>query len=163
VFWSQAQHASKVYQMLDGRQRRLALVPHRPQEPGIAFPRLHERESGIPVTEMTQDQKQELQLVLQTLVEPFRKEDQHRVRQCLQKMGGLDQCTLAFYQDGNLAGEDEWDNWRLTGPAFAWFFRGTPHVHVWVHVASDPTVTVNAKKGAFLDAWHDGVEEKRAA
>ena len=163
VFWPQAQHASKVYQMLNGRQRRLALVAHRPDEPGIGFPGLRGQLPGIPVTEMTRDQKHELQQVLETMIEPFRKEDQHRVMQCLQKMGGLDQCALAFYRDGNLAGPDEWDNWRLTGPAFAWFFRGTPHVHVWVHVATDPAVTLNARKGAFLRASEDVRDQRQTA
>ena len=37
------------------------------------------------------------------------------------------------------------DNWRLEGPAFVWYFRGNPHVHVWVHVADDPSVKVNSR------------------
>lgn len=163
VFWPQAQHAGKVYEMLNGRQRRLALVDHRPDEPGIAFPRLHQCHPGIPVTEMTQDQKLALRHVLQMLIDPFRESDQQRVMQCLQTMGGLDQCTLAFYSDCHIAGQEEWDNWRLTGPAFAWFFRGTPHVHVWVHVATDPSMTPNAKKGVFLHAAKGDLEQKRAA
>jgi hypothetical protein len=112
---------------------------------------------------MTQDQKLELRHVLQMLIDPFRESDQQRVMQCLQTMGGLDQCTLAFYSDSHMAGQQEWDNWRLTGPAFAWFFRGTPHVHVWVHVATDPSLTPNAKKGVFLHAAKDDLEQKRAA
>jgi hypothetical protein len=70
-------------------------------------------------------------------------------------MGGLDPCTLAFYRDHRSAESMELDSWRLTGPAFAWYFRGTPHVHVWVHVASNPSVPLNAKSGAFLDPSHD--------
>lgn len=42
------------------------------------------------------------------------------------------------------AGHDGvWDNWRLEGPSFVWSFRGSPHVHVWVNVASDPSVATN--------------------
>ena len=37
-----------------------------------------------------------------------------------------------------------WDNWRLEGPLFVWHFRGSPHVHVWVNVADDPSVKLNA-------------------
>jgi hypothetical protein len=51
----------------------------------------------------------------------------------------------------------------LTGPAFAWYFRGTPHVHVWVYVASDSTAPLNAKKGAFLQDSHNALERKRPA
>ena len=43
-------------------------------------------------------------------------------------------------------GEDKvWDNWRLEGPAFVWYFRGDPHVHVWVNVADDPSVRFDTK------------------
>ena len=38
-----------------------------------------------------------------------------------------------------------WDNWRIEGPSFVWHYRGAPHVHVWVNVADDPSVKLNAK------------------
>ena len=38
-----------------------------------------------------------------------------------------------------------WDRFRLEGLAFVWYFRGAPHVHVWVHVAAaDAGVQLNA-------------------
>src|SRR5204863_1170878 len=37
VFWHQAQAANKVYQMLDGKQRKLALKAEAPDEAEIAF------------------------------------------------------------------------------------------------------------------------------
>ena len=80
-----------------------------------------------------------------SLVEPYRKEDQDEALACLKKQGGLDKCRLAFYKDGDLGDDGEWDNWRLEGPSFVWYFRGTPHVHVWVNVADDPSVPLNAK------------------
>ena len=67
-----------------------------------------------------------------------------RVASCLKAQGGLEQCHLAFYQEGDLGNDRIWDIWRLEGPAFVWHFRGTPHVHVWVHVANDPRVKLNA-------------------
>jgi hypothetical protein len=86
-----------------------------------------------------------LQKVLGLLIEPFRKEDQDEALECLQKLGGLDKCSLAFYKDGDIGNDGEWDNWRLEGPGFVWYFRGEPHVHVWVNVASDPSVKLNAR------------------
>ena len=50
---------------------------------------------------------------------------------CLKKQGGLDECWLAFYKDGDIGNDGEWDNWRLEGPAFVWYFRGAaarPHL-----------------------------------
>jgi len=82
---------------------------------------------------------------LTLLVEPFRKEDQDEALECLKKLGGLDKCSLAFYKQGDIGNDGEWDNWRLEGPGFVWYFRGSPHVHVWVNVASDPSIKLNAR------------------
>ena len=51
----------------------------------------------------------------------------------------------AFYRQGDLGDDSEWDNWRLEGPSFVWYFRGFPHVHIWVNVADDPSVKLNSK------------------
>ena len=61
------------------------------------------------------------------------------------KQGGLEACSLAFYKDGDLGDDGEWDNWRLEGPSFVWYFRGEPHVHIWIHIADDPSVVLNAR------------------
>jgi hypothetical protein len=94
---------------------------------------------------MSADQKAELQKVLMMLVEPFRVEDREEALECLKRRGGLDTCRLTFFKDGDIGNDGIWDNWRLEGPAFVWYFRGEPHVHVWVNVADDPTVPLNAK------------------
>ena len=57
----------------------------------------------------------------------------------------LFECALTFYKDGDIGDDGEWDNWRLEGPAFVWYFRGTPHVHIWINVADEPSVPLNAK------------------
>jgi hypothetical protein len=69
------------------------------------------------------------------------------VLQCLEKQGGLDKCHLIFYREHTLDKEGEWDNWRVEGPAFVWYFRGYPHVHIWIHVADDPSVPVTSHFG----------------
>src|SRR5262249_10853798 len=150
VFWPQAVQANKVYAMLDRRQRGRALVATRPAEDAIGFQGPAGTFAGIPVADLNADQTRELRRTLLCLVQPFRKEDRDRVEECLRQQGGLERCSLAFYEDGSPGGSGLWDNWRLEGPAFVWYFRGTPHVHVWVHVASDPAVPPNARNGAFL-------------
>jgi hypothetical protein len=145
VFWEQARRANFVYRMLDGRQQRLAMVDQRPGESAVGFRGANGPRPGIPVTELTRDQKEELQRVLGCLLEPYRREDQDEARACLQRQGGLDRCSLAFYRDGDIGNDQEWDNWRLEGPSFVWYFRGEPHVHVWVNVGDDPSVPLNAR------------------
>ena len=80
-----------------------------------------------------------------SLIEPYRKADQDEVLACLMRQGGLERCSLAFYRDGDIGDDGEWDNWRLEGPSFVWYFRGEPHVHIWINVADDPGVLLNAK------------------
>ena len=89
--------------------------------------------------------QQQLLRLQQRLEKSPRKEDQDKVQECLKKQGGLDKCTLTFYKEGDIGDDGEWDNWRLEGPGFVWYFRGSPHVHVWVNVASDPSIKLNAR------------------
>jgi hypothetical protein len=141
VFWPQALAANKVFEMLDGKQREQALVKNLPPESANAFrPTGY---PGIPVTELSADQKEELQKVLAKLLEPYRQADRDEAVSCLKDQGGLEHCALAFYQQGDLGKDQVWDCWRLEGPAFVWYFRGAPHVHVWVNVANDPSVPFN--------------------
>jgi hypothetical protein len=143
VFWPQALEANKVYSMLDGKQRKAALIERLPREQDVSF-RGKSVLPGIPVTELAGDQKEQLQKVLQKLIEPYRQSDRDEVIQCLKTQGGLDGCALAFYRQGDLGNDQVWDCWRLEGPSFVWYFRGTPHVHVWVNVADNSTVKTNA-------------------
>jgi hypothetical protein len=145
VFWHQALEANKVYQMLDGKQQKLALIARRPAESSVGFRGSDGKYPGIPVSELSRDQKEGVQKVLMSLIEPYRKEDHAEILECLKKQGGLDKCSLAFYQDGDLGDDGEWDNWRLEGPSFVWYFRGHPHVHIWINVADDPSVPLNAR------------------
>jgi Protein of unknown function (DUF3500)/TAT (twin-arginine translocation) pathway signal sequence len=145
IFWNQAQRANFVYRMLDERQKRAALVEHRPAEAAVAFRGERGGFPGLPVSDMSSDQKDELRRVLGCLVEPYRQEDRDDAMACLQRQGGLDRCSLAFYRDGDIGNDGEWDNWRLEGPSFVWYYRGHPHVHVWVNIADDPSVALNAK------------------
>ena len=148
VFWSQAVAANAVYEMLDGMQRKAALVEKAPRENAVGFrgAALHTGGSpqGIAVTDLTADQQGELSRVLGVLLEPFRGSDRQEVRECLAKQGGLEGCRLLFYKKGDIGGDGVWDNWRLEGPAFVWHFRGAPHVHVWVNIADDPSIATNA-------------------
>jgi len=145
VFWHQAEAASQVYKMLDGKQRKLALLAEAPDEARIPLRGPTAKFDGIPVAELSADQKEHVQKVLKLLIEPYRQTDRDEVTAALKKQGGLDKCSLAFYQADNLGDDDIWDNWRLEGPAFVWHYRGAPHVHVWVNVADETTVPLNAK------------------
>jgi hypothetical protein len=146
VFWPQAVEANKVFGMLEAMKQEKALVVKRPRESAVDFKGPKGTFTGFPCAKLNADQQKELEKVLAMLVEPYRKEDCEEAMACLKKQGGLDKCFLSFYKEGALE-EDKgiYDNWRLEGPSFVWYFRGTPHVHVWVNVASDPTIKLNAR------------------
>jgi hypothetical protein len=143
VFWPQAVAANGVFGMLDGRQRERALVAKAPRETAIGF-RGPAVDLGIRVSDLSPDQRAELERVLGILLEPYRTADRDEARGCLAKQGGLDRCRLAFYREGDIGNDGVWDNWRLEGPAFVWHFRGAPHVHVWVNIADTPDIPTNA-------------------
>jgi len=146
VFWPQAMAANGVFEMLDGRQRKQALAGRPPAENAIAFrgPAVASVPTGIAVSELSDDQQQELVKVLGLLLEPFRRSDRSEAKACLARQGGLEACRLTFYKGGDIGNDGVWDNWRLEGPSFVWHFRGAPHVHVWVNIADDPSVVTNA-------------------
>jgi len=144
VFWSQAVAANGVFGMLDGRQRSEALVDTLPRENAVAFRGLGTNLPGIAVTDLSADQRAEMDRVLALLLEPFRTADRAEARKCLDTQGGLDACRLAFYRQGDLGNDGVWDCWRLEGPSFVWHFRGAPHVHVWVNIADTPDIATNA-------------------
>lgn len=143
VYWPQVVAANRVFAMLDGRQQRQALVDHSPNEQAVEFKGQAGERLGVPIGELSRDQRSEMQKVLAKLVEPYRKIDQNEVLACLQSQGNLEQCHLSFYRDRDIGQDGVWDNWRLEGPAFVWYFRGFPHVHVWVHVADNSGVLLN--------------------
>lgn len=144
VFWPQAQAANALYKMMDGKQQQLALVKAgMPKEQNSGF-RAKDQFQGIPVTELSADQKEHLQKVLADLIGHYRQSDQDEALACIKTQGGLDACNLAFYAQDDIGNDGVWDNWRLEGPSLVWHFRGAPHVHVWVNVADDPGIKLNA-------------------
>jgi hypothetical protein len=145
VFWPQAQAANKLYQMLDGKQQKQALLPKGlPDENKVGFRGKGGDFQGLPVSELSSDQKEHLQKVMALLVEPYRQSDRDEVTQCLKTQGGLDACHLSYYSQNDIGKDGVWDIWRIEGPSFVWHYRGAPHVHVWVNVADNHGVKLNA-------------------
>lgn len=145
VYWHQALAANKLYEMLDGKQRKQALILNAPDEAAVQFREPGAKFDGIPVAELARDQQEHIQGVLKTLIEPYRTSDRDEVVKCLKAHGGLEKCHIAFYESDDVGEDGVWDTWRLEGPAFVWHFRGNPHVHVWVNISDDPSVDVSTQ------------------
>src|SRR5262245_25923204 len=106
VFWHQAQAANKVYQMLDEKQRKAALIAKSPRESAVPFLGGKVAEApGLALSAMSKDQVGEMEKVLACLIEPFRVEDREEVLSCLKAQGGLGKCRLCFYENGEVGSD----------------------------------------------------------
>jgi hypothetical protein len=135
VYWFQAQRAGELFQALDGRQRKLALLEHSRGEHGSETLKLAGREKlqGLPFAELSSDQKQLAQLVLGDLLAPFREADRRESLALIDKQG-WDQLHISWFAQENIGEDELYDVWQIEGPGLIWYFRGKPHVHTWVHV-----------------------------
>jgi hypothetical protein len=81
VYWYQAKRANEVFQALDGKQRQIALLSDPREERGTSTVELKKRGellAGLPISEMTPDQRELVTEVLHDLLLPYRKEDRDR-------------------------------------------------------------------------------------
>ena len=137
VYWYQAKRANEVFQALNGKQRDLALLGDPRAERSnstVALKGPGEPLSGLPVAEMTRDQRQLVEKVLADLLLPFRKQDAEEAMRYIGANGGVSKLAMSFYKNLDVGGDGVWDVWQLESPAMVWYFRGSPHVHTWVNI-----------------------------
>lgn len=136
VYWYQAKRANEVFQGLNGKQRALALLGDPREEKATNTVELRKKDglAGLPVSEMTRDQKELVEKVLADLLLPFRKRDADEAMRYIKKSGGLNELAMSFYKNLDIGGDGVWDVWQLESPNMVWYFRGSPHVHVWVNI-----------------------------
>ncbi len=136
AYWYQAKRANEVFQALSGKQRELALLGDGREENGTLTVKLKGKSKpieGIPLTELSSDQRGLVHKVMSDLLAPFRKEDTEEVMK-LVNQNGFENLRMAFYKNQDVGKDGVWDVWQIEGPAMVWYFRGDPHVHVWVNV-----------------------------
>lgn len=136
AYWFQAKRANEVYQALDGRQRQMALRDKSRPERREQTVKLTGKTSGldgVPVGELSRDQKELVRKVMADLLAPFRPADAAESMKLIEK-SGFDHLHMAFYKAQDLGNDGVWDVWQIEGPSMLWYFRGEPHVHTWVHI-----------------------------
>ncbi|WP_435009091.1 DUF3500 domain-containing protein [Tundrisphaera lichenicola] len=137
VWWYQGKQANAIFATLDDKEKARALITKAEPDAPRSIKLQGERSEapGLPVAELDGQQKQMVQKLLKDLTSPFRAFDVEEVNECLKENGGADKLRLTYYKDGDIGGDQVWDIWKLEGPAFAWYFHGSPHVHTWVNIA----------------------------
>lgn len=136
VYWYQAKRANQVFQALDGKQRTMALLGDPRAEKGtatVALKKPGEPIPGLPVSDMTRDQRALVDQVLADLLLPFRKKDADEAMKYIRE-NGVEKLTMSFYKNLDIGSDGVWDVWQLESPAMIWYFRGAPHVHTWVNI-----------------------------
>jgi hypothetical protein len=133
VFYYQTLKANEVFKSLDGKQRERALLERAPSESAVEHK--PDKFPGIPVSELSADQKELVLKVMKQLLAPYREDDVREAVGCLTAGGGIDKIHMAFYQQGDVGEDEVWDIWRIEGPSFVWHFRGSPHVHAYINIA----------------------------
>lgn len=151
VYWFQAQRANEVFQALDGKQRALALQARAPRERSVHTVEPSDAPDGLPVSEMSRDQRELVGRTLEDLLAPFRDRDRNEAMKLIEAAGGIGELSMAFYRNRDLGNDGIWDVWKLESPTMVWYFRGSPHVHVWVNVQENPGWT--APEGAAERSW----------
>ena len=137
VYWYQAVRANEVFQALDGKQREAALLGEARTEHGTSTVQLkgsREALSGLPVSEMSRDQRKLVDHVLADLLLPFREADRHEAMKLIRSGGGVEALSMSFYKNHDVGDDGVWDVWQLESPSMVWYFRGAPHVHTWVNI-----------------------------
>jgi len=88
------------------------------------------------VAKLAADQRQLVEQTLRFLLAPYRQADVDEVFAVLKANGGVESLHLAFFREGDLLEDRQWDIWRVEGPGFVWHFRGAPHVHAYINIAA---------------------------
>lgn len=136
IYHYQTQQTNKVFQALDEKQRKQALVAKAPREADVKLQGPQGRFSGVRVGELSADQQGLVEQSLKVLLAPYRQADIDEVFALLTANGGLPALHMAFYEQGDLSSDREWDIWRVEGPGFVWHFRGAPHVHAYINIGA---------------------------
>ena len=136
IYWFQAKRANELFQALDGKQRKVALLGQSRGEHGTDTVKLAGKDAelkGLPISDLAADQKGLAEKVMEDLLAPFRKADRD---ECMKLIGksGFEDLHLTYYQNEDIGGDGVWDVWQIEGPSMVWYFRGKPHVHTWVHI-----------------------------
>ena len=136
AYWFQAKRVNEVFQMMDGKQRKQALLDFSRNERGKETVKLTGKKEGlegIRMTDLTFDQKDEMRKVLGDMLAPFREVDRKESLKLIEK-SGFDNLHLAFFKDEDIGQDGMWDTFQIEGPNMIWLFRGDPHVHTWMHI-----------------------------
>jgi len=137
VWWYQGEMANKIFKTFDDKQQAAAMAPKGPEDNARSIKLAGDKlpEVGIKIATLDGQQKSMVKDLIKAGTQPFREADVQELLACVEAAGGVDAMKLTFYKEGDVGNDGTWDVWKLEGPAFSWYFHGSPHVHTWLNVA----------------------------
>src|SRR4030095_16312144 len=99
VYLYQTEAVQTVWDALDEKQRAKSMAT---DNPGDTFPngiKPTNPRHGIPLKELSADQKATVEKSMRVLLDPCRREDADEVMALVKSNGGMDQVNVAFYKD----------------------------------------------------------------
>ncbi|MFP6902517.1 MAG: DUF3500 domain-containing protein [Verrucomicrobiia bacterium] len=136
AYWFQAKRPNELFQALDGKQRKAALLGKSRGEKGTSTVKLTGKKEGLPglrTADMSKDQQGLMRSVMKDMLAPFREKDVTESMKLIEK-NGFENLHIAYYKNENIGKDEVWDVWQVEGPAMLWYFRGKPHVHTWLNI-----------------------------
>ena len=136
AYWFQAKRPNELFQALDGKQRKAALLGTSRGERGTATVKLTGKKKGLPglrTADMSKDQQGLMRGVMKDMLALFRKKDVDESMKFIEQ-SGFENLHIAFYKNENIGNDEVWDVWQVEGPSMLWYFRGKPHVHTWLNI-----------------------------
>lgn len=136
LFYYQTKRVNEVFAALDPSQAAIALGNKPPAENQVKLQGASGKFEGIAVSQLASDQQKLVRDVLGTILSPYRDEDAQEAMSIIDQGGGIESLRFAFYKNQDLGNDGIWDIWRIEGPNAVIHFRGAPHVHAYIHIAS---------------------------
>ena len=101
IFYYQTKAVRSVFNALDGKQRKTAVLDGTPgeQAASVKFRKPADAMPGLPIRDMSADQRKLVEFVMRELISPYRKEDGDEVMEVIKANGGMEKVSLAFYRD----------------------------------------------------------------
>jgi hypothetical protein len=136
LFYYQTKKFNEVYGSLNESQRKTALL-HK-SIPNESQHKVQQAKPfvGLPTKDLSSDQLELLNGTLTSVLGVYRDEDSKEARTLLETAGGLKSLYLQYYAEEDLKSDGVWDMWRIVGENVCIHFRGSPHVHAFVHIQS---------------------------
>jgi hypothetical protein len=136
-YWYQGLAFNRFLKTLDGSQRQKILVDIRPrsEKPELVIKKKEANFPGMPVSNLSKDQQEELKTSMKEMLAMFRSGDVTASMDSIHKSSIFDQLHISTYGGKfDIGGDGVYDTFQIEGPDMVWYFRGQPHIHCYLHI-----------------------------